>query len=50
MPGNTELSNYGLAQVMTYIYNAYGNNHERFTQDFVKHSLKRCDTTIQANK
>lgn len=49
MPGNTELSSYGVAQVMTYIYNAWGNNHERFTQDYVENSLNRCDTTIKAN-
>jgi mono/diheme cytochrome c family protein len=50
MPGNSELSDYRIAQVMTYIYNAWGNNHERFTQEYIVNSLKGCDTTIQANK
>ncbi len=50
MPGNTKLSNYGLAQIMTYIYNAWGNNHERFSQEYIENSLERCDTTIQVNK
>lgn len=46
MPGNTQLSSHRLAQLMTYIYNDWGNEHKRFTADFVEKSLKRCDTIV----
>ena len=50
MPGNQQLSDHRLAQLMTYIYNDWGNEHPRFTADFISKSLSGCDTTVITNR
>lgn len=43
MPGYSGLTKYEVAQVMTYIYNAWDNRHSRFTADEVEGILEDCD-------
>lgn len=50
MPGNQQLSKHSIAQLMTYIYNAWDNEHERFTAEFVKESWQKCDTIVITNQ
>ena len=50
MPGNESLTDHRIAQVMTYIYNAWGNDHPRFTADFVSKSLEGCDTIVRVQE
>ena len=46
MPGNDQLTEYEIAQLMTYIYNAWDNEHNRFTVDQVRKALDDCDTVV----
>ena len=49
MPGNNQLTEYDIAQLMTYIYNAWDNEHERFTVQEVRNALEACDTVVRSN-
>ncbi len=45
MPGNNQLSDHDITQLMSYIYNAWDNNHPKFEVENIKDYLKACDSS-----
>jgi len=47
MPGNQELTAHEIAQLITYLYNAWGQEHPKFEPEMVQKALNRCDSVVR---